>query len=292
MAQSGAFFASLTPVIRRVKRFAAALDSDLRSFSPLVLEKLRDDFIAESVEETQRQHAFLRKRHFPSGAVPQLFTALESRHIVGLTRSITNAFAQAFDSVPAFANPVRAKTKKRNRRTIQARVTGALRGDPEPDEVQFEGLFGLVRTTTGKRGPRRRIRIRLVPMLEMIQRNAADRHVREFVADMHQFDAPVNQSDIFRISTGEQANSCKTCRALNGRVLTRPALKFAVSRLKPVLFHTNCRHRLHTQGLRGLGPREYDSAKHGPLVTEAVLRAMVRQGVLETQSPQPPSVNF
>lgn len=148
-------------------------------------------------------------------------------------------------------------------------------------------VYGFLR---GNRTTGRQTRMRLVPYLSTLITSFPKNVEREYVALLARYDNPANTPTLYKISGGLQHNSCKTCKALNGRVLTEAAARFAASSLRPVLFHPNCRHSLETGGLRGTPLREYDASRHGPLVTVEVLRDMAKAGIVELQSPRTPSV--
>lgn len=277
-----------------IRRFVREVEKDVAAFNPDALRRLGDNFRRAGLAEINKLHAFMVEQRFPGrppNEIPPILMALRQRHANRWNRAVGNAFSVAADTIPEFANPVRARDASGTPRSILARRERALgsgQGDPGTNAQGGRTLLGVARTT---RGPnRRRVNIPLIAQLKLLI-NVTPRNLRrDFVALLQRIESPRGSPALYRVSAGRTATTCQTCAALNGRVLTRGALNTALTRLKPVLFHPNCRHALETQGLQGVSLDEYDARRFGELITEEVLAKMIRNGTVETQAPRRPFV--
>ncbi len=243
------------------------------------------DAVAEGLED---QHAALSRLHFRSVRQSDLPPVIKQVLIVAQRNSrlrVTRAMNQTLESVPEFPNASRI-----DNRTINARIR-ALLADVAPGEVGEEPrnktggreLYGVQRTARRKKG-RRLSRMRLVPYLELLLKTTPRNYERRFRELLIAGAATKGKPAMYLISTGQGPNSCKTCKALNGRVLVNDAYLFARAKLKPPLFHPNCIHRVQTGGLQSIGLDDYNERTHGPLVTLKDLNRMVARGDLETNA--------
>lgn len=175
---------------------------------------------------------------------------------------------------------------KRGRSTIKARVlTGGVPQEAVatnfilPTEAQLRPqLLGIARVATqGK--TKRLFRQSLTPTIKMLFRTMPRNLHREhnlLISKLTLGPVAAGDMEVFSINTGHSAQSCTTCLALNGRFLTKDALKFATTRLQPTLFHPNCRHYTLKQIATVQTFKEQKE-----LVTLDVLRALVARGQLK-----------
>lgn len=289
------FFATLNGPIANVARFANSVEKDVRKFKARPLRKLLSDVLEEGRSELERMFTHLVRVHYPSAesedAIPKILVALRDRHINRWNLTLNNARATAADSVPEFRNSVRAKLKDGSRRSILARLDRELGGEGDEPGTNASGgrpLYGVIRAD---RKRTRRVLIRLVPYLKLLQRNTPRNFERDFKLLVLKLQRGRQTKMLVFISPGRQANSCKTCIGLNGRVLTEDALRYAMSSLKPQLFHPNCKHRILTSGLHGLTLAEYDPNTHGEVITLPRLHQMVAAGVFDKQAARSPFVS-
>lgn len=98
-------------------------------------------------------------------------------------------------------------------------------------------LYGYVR---GARAKARVVRITLLAYLRMLFRQIPRNYERDFRALLLRMQVPLGDEVLYQISPGVGPNSCDTCTELNGRVLTTDAMRYALTRLVPQLYHPNC----------------------------------------------------
>ena len=193
-----------------------------------------------------------------------------------------------------------AKARKLNRKTIKVRIleggipVQALLVPVPSKEAMTPRLDAVVRTSS----QRHIYRMGLATYLKMITRTLPMNFRRDYEQLLVRYalrvltgkDKPSTQNQsLYLINTGHSNTSCTTCLALNGRVLTRPALDMATTMLSPPLFHPNCRHAV----LPSLVATEnsYNGA-HGEIVTVATLDGLIVAGKLKrAKRPSPRTVN-
>lgn len=286
--------------IQFVRRFANAVEANAAAFNAGTNQRLARRISQRGLDGFVAMNAFLAKRHFPANAVtdiPEVFGLLRDRYQLRWVRAISNAFATSAESVPEVDNPHRARVAVGGpQRSILARLRAFLDGrrqaDAEEPELEKTGgrtLYGLMRTRLKQRGGTARVmfRIRLVPYLLQLIRQMPRDFEREWLALLQRLRMPPGADPIYVISTGVGPNSCKTCRVLNGRAMTRDAATAAQTRLRPPLFHPNCVHKLQVGGMSGVSQEDYTPEKYGELVTIDVLRKMIQSGQLDEQTSRP-----
>lgn len=264
--------------------FAQEVEKDVRKLLPGTLFAFRDRIIAEGTAAIREHGATLRARHYPAREIPLILSLLEERYVVRWTQQVAAAFAVAFDAVPEARNPVRARDVSGTQVSIPERLQEAIGVSTLAPRKTGRTLFGIFRASS--RQPRRPVRMRLVPYLELLAQVTPRDFERDFVQEMAREEVPgrsVQSEAVFLISANIGLSTCQTCRVLAGRVLTESAIEFAKTQLNPPLFHPRCRHVFRSGGLRGVPLAQYDSKTHGDLVTVAVLRALVRSGELATR---------
>jgi len=289
------FFAGFGASFQVLQRLVADVRRDHRTFNVNTLLRVRDTFIALGHADLEGMHGSLVKVHYPDNGkgMHAILPALLDRYKTQWSRTVTNAFATAIESVPEHPNQNRARVRPGGpQRTIWARIMAAIRRRvsgtttfPQADEFPEEApnaqggreLYGVMRTRDNYT---RGLRLKLIPYLRMLVRQTPRNFAREWRQFVLKTAIPVGENPLYLISAGHGPNSCQTCVVLNGRVLTQGALDFAKTRLKPQLFHPNCVHRVNTGGLRGITETQYDPTRFGPLVDLTELRRMVSRGVL------------
>jgi len=281
------FFGKAGRIIREVQQFANEVERTVVAFNNATLSRLEQELLQYGVGEIGRQHIHLVRKHFPSGEPPRLLMALVTRHVNRWTQKMRSAFAVARESVPEFENPVRARDITGRPRTIGARL------DAEPGATDTGGrvLYGVLTATPRRKKFRRIIRRRLVPHLKLLVQVTPRNLQRDFIMLLSKIrdPRPIRRqgASLIHVSAHVGPTTCKTCLALQNRVLTRAAHRFAVTRLRPQLYHPRCRHHPQLKGLTGVSLANYDPRVHGEVITKERLLQMARSGTVDLQSERP-----
>lgn len=276
-----AFFDALRPVIARAARLERAVALDASRHNLQELGRIRSAYEDAGEVALRQLHASLMKQHFGEGAKNKLLDALLERHVDRWVKTATQAFSVAADSVPEVPSPQRATVnRKGGKLSIVERLNRETPGKPTAEPPLTSGgrqLYGRIRLKKNKT----QFRISLTKYLQLLTVTAPKAYRVEFMVWVQRLSAPPGEDPLFFVTVGVGRNSCDTCIALNGRVLTRAAVVFATTRLEPVLFHPRCKHTLKTGGLRGITAAQYDPNRFGELITLPVLQAMASRGIVQ-----------